>query len=140
MKFMAQQPASNPIRGAETGVEPAAREPDRLRLLCELAASLQASQQALLARDVAGLERLTAEQALLGRQIRHSGDARSEAVLAAEKRVLDLGRIQNFLLDRAQRSLRTASNRAAGPHSDYAPARATGSIELRRNPAPAKEA
>lgn len=112
-----------------------------LALLSELAASLEASQKALLARDVDAVEQGTREQVRLRRALeilwtpgaphwRNDPAASSEPrcdhplaadLRAAERRVLLLGRVQAGLLARAQRALRTISNLLAGPEASYGP-------------------
>jgi hypothetical protein len=109
-------------------------------LLAELEASLEASQRALLGRDVASLEQCTSEQARLqrsleilwstgGAQLPGSNSPESDAasdipafdaeLRAAQRRVLHLGRIQAALLGRAQRWLRTVSHLLAGLDQSY---------------------
>lgn len=109
--------------------------PACLALLRTLEVSLQNSQKALLARDVGHLEELTREQLRL-RALLTLARAENEnlagaetstnpepaaAMRAAAKRVMHLGRIQQALLDRAQRSLRTLSHRIAGVSATYNP-------------------
>jgi len=102
-------------------------------LLAELGASLEAGQQALLTRDLGGLERATSEQIGLHRSLHalwsQNGAPEDDVPLldpalaaglrAAQWRVLYLGRVQAALLTRAQRSLRIVSNRLAGPGASY---------------------
>ena len=97
-------------------------------LLTELEASLQASQRALLAHDLASLEHRTGEQIRLRRALEIFGTpdgaplAESDLpheLRAAQKRVLHLGRVQLALLGRAQRWLRTLSHLMAGPGASY---------------------
>jgi hypothetical protein len=111
-------------------------------LLADLEASLQASQRALLARDVAGVEERTREQIRLHRslEILWSGDAAQAqtsdrvqvdslldaALRAAAIRVLHLGRVQAALLTRQQRRLRIVSNLLAGSSASYAPPQCHG--------------
>jgi len=109
-------------------------------LLAEMEHSLAASQWALLTRDVAGMEQATSEQIRLRRSLEilwsrapglqdgARGDDATQLdptlaadLRAAEWRVLYLGRVQAALLTRAQRSLRTVSNRLAGPEASYSP-------------------
>jgi len=104
-----------------------------LALLAELEASLQASQRALLSRDVASLEQHTAEQMRLQKALailsapmpRLSGSNSNPTLVAelraAETRVLQMARMQAALLDRAQRWLRTVVNLLAGVEKNYAP-------------------
>jgi len=101
--------------------------------LLELEASLLSSQEALLARDLAGVEQGTCEQVRLQRaleilrpceaaQTSDSERTRASSELrAAAIRILHLGRVQAALLDRAQRSLRMISNLLAGPEASYGP-------------------
>ncbi len=111
-------------------------------VLAKLEASLEASQQALLARDVAALEQCTSEQLRLGRslemlwsrnaaQVPGNSSTQSDPasafdlpafnieLRAAQMRVLHLGRIQAALLGRAQRWLRTVSHLLAGLDQSY---------------------
>jgi flagellar biosynthesis/type III secretory pathway chaperone len=118
-----------------------------LALLHDLETSLQASQQALLARDLPRLEQLTREQNALRRDLVALWTAAktlptktsiSEDSLALElrtsaARVLHLGRIQLALLDRAQRSLRALSRLIAGPQASYGPFAGVEEIAVRRN-------
>ena len=104
-------------------------------LLGELEASLEASQRALLSRDVACLEELTGEQIRLrhsleivwsrdaapGREARSQDPAAAGGLRAAQLRVLHLGRVQAALLTRAERWLTMVSNLLAGPTASYAP-------------------
>lgn len=98
-------------------------------LLCDLEASVRASQKALLSRNLADIERLTSEQRELrdALSVFFSEDGGSRkakltpAVRAIAARVLALGRLQSGLLARAQRrvhalsSLRGATQFACGP-------------------------
>lgn len=94
----------------------------RLALLNDLESSLRASEQAILARDVARLERATEEQANLHRRLVMlpvRGSSFSPAVREAQQRVLDLGRVQSALLERARQRLRMLANWIAGPEAQY---------------------
>lgn len=114
-----------------------------LALLRELEASLEVTQKALLARDLAGFDEGMREQLRLlracatgyGGDRTHSPDILANRIsslpleppLAAEMRatafrVLQLGRVQQVLLVRAERSLRMLTNLLAGPASMYSPA------------------
>lgn len=107
--------------------------PASLALLGELEASLQTSQQALLARDVARLEESTREQTRLQRSLQVLGSrdaaqgsdptrydlAFAAQLRAAQLRALHLGRVQAALLARAQRWLRVVSNLLAGLEASY---------------------
>jgi hypothetical protein len=111
-----------------------------LELLGELKASLELTQKAVLARDLNGLEQRTREQlrwrqalAVLWAESRHGANARVEMqgqspvpaeLQAALSRVLHLGRVQSFLLARAQRSLATMAYLLAGPQASYGPSSA----------------
>jgi len=110
--------------------------PSRVSVLRELEASLQASQRALLNRDVSELEQHTSEQVRLQKTLTSlwSCDAHSMAsdpacsdvelaveVRAALIRVQHLSRIQAALVARAQQSLRIIENLLAGPQANYAP-------------------
>lgn len=94
----------------------------RLALLNDLESSLRASEQAILARDVARLERATEEQTSLHRRLVMlpvRGSSFSPAVREAQQRVLDLGRVQSALLERARQRLRMLANWIAGPEAQY---------------------
>jgi len=95
-------------------------------LLAHLKANFHASQHALLARDLGRLESLAAEQAGLRLAMAHVLNQRwlqpdlLPADLSREARdVLQLGRVQSALLDRAQQSLRTIANLLAGTQAAY---------------------
>jgi hypothetical protein len=134
------QPCHN--SAAPLSVEPDPRTAGReiaqawLSLLAELEASLQASQRALLDRDVACLEQSSGEQIRLLHALEifwpspRNDPAQDDSALAAElraaqMRVLHLGRVQAALLARAQRWLRTIENLLAGPATNYTPYTAT---------------
>ncbi len=106
-----------------------------LALLRQMEDSLNASREALLARDLARLEQGTQEQIRLRRALeilwagKHNEDADvpetlrdpvlAENLRAAQLRVLQQGRVQAALLRRAQRWLRVLSNLQAGPEAGY---------------------
>jgi hypothetical protein len=114
-------------------------------LLGELESSLQSSQRALLARDLAGIEQHTGEQIRLRRALEilwsqnlpQASDpmpfdsmlndpmpyarAGASELRLAQMRVLHLGRVQAALLARAQRRARMLSHLFAGPGASYAP-------------------
>jgi len=112
-----------------------------LALLQQLESSLEASQRALLDRDLARIEEATRDQVRLQRRLeewwaaersrenwlaarirQQNGDHRVAGKLrAAQSRVLFLGRVQAALLARAQRSLRTISYLLAGQAWSYGP-------------------
>jgi hypothetical protein len=97
-------------------------------LLGELEASLQASQRALLARDLAGLEERTGEQIRLRRSLeivwsRAAAPGSDPAPCNSAPRVLHLGRVQAALLARAESWLTMVSHLLAGPTANYAPPR-----------------
>jgi hypothetical protein len=120
-------------------------------LMVELETSLDCSRQALLALDLAGIERQTDEQVELIRKlekflpkgmpapasVRHSEeDARSaRSVLSAfmpvaeeevrrnANRIAEAARLQAALLRRAQCKLRIMANMLAGPSVTYGPFR-----------------
>jgi hypothetical protein len=114
-----------------------------LALVQELEVSLERSQRALLARDLRGIEQGTLEQTRLQQKLAMLWpEAASEkrrdknaaavtacvgkldvdaALLAAQRRVLHLGRVQASLLARAQQSLKMISYLAAGPQTTYGP-------------------
>jgi hypothetical protein len=94
----------------------------RLALLADLESSLRSTEQAILARDVAGLERATDEQANLHRRLvllPVHGSPFSAAVMEAQRRVLQLGQVESALLERAQQRLRMLANWLAGPEAEY---------------------
>jgi hypothetical protein len=114
----------------------------RLALLRELESSLQSSQKALLARELAAIERGTDEQRrlleALNDLVRATGCIHSQqavgielaqvlhspelaALRAAETRILHLGRVQLALLARARRFLNALSHFAHGPSASYIP-------------------
>jgi|HubBroStandDraft_2_1064218.scaffolds.fasta_scaffold28222_3 hypothetical protein len=99
-------------------------------LLAQLEASLTASQQALLSRDLPALERATCEQRLLEPQIgqlRRAFRPVSKSspleieVRVTSQRILHLARVQLALLARARRSLSALEQLLAGPGAAYAP-------------------
>ena len=113
-------------REAQSAAPDAEAPPDtaQLGLLLDLEASLRASQQATLARDLEGLERLTADQARLRRALADmakTGSAGDAAVWAAQDRVLHQGRVQLFLLAFARRRLHMLAHVRAGCEAWYAP-------------------
>jgi uncharacterized protein with NRDE domain len=101
--------------------------PARLLLLRALETSLRASHEAILARDLAGLQLLTAEQATLQHKLatRAPEDSAagaasvSSALYDAHWRALQMGRIQSALLRRALQSLRTLAHLLASRSSAY---------------------
>ena len=117
------------VRAQDLGDEPGNPAPElaaaAISVLLELEASLLSSQEALLARDLAGVEQGTREQVRLQRafEILRPWDAAqtSSELRATAMRILHLGRVQAALLDRAQRSLRMISNLLAGPEASYGP-------------------
>jgi hypothetical protein len=132
-------PPSEPQRTARTEIAQARRS-----LLAELEASLETSQRALLARDVAGLEQSSGEQMRLLRALQifwQPGLALDDPVHDAElramqMRVLHLGRVQAALLARGQRWLRTIAHLVAGPATNYVPSASPG-VPLGRHHLPA---
>jgi hypothetical protein len=117
----------------------------------ELARSLRASQQALLARDLAALELNTQTQNRLQRALEilwtqkagtprggsrvepeASDDAIALRLIAAKSRALQLGRVQAALLTRARRSLRTIVNLRTGLQATYVVPAASGVPGSRR--------
>jgi len=118
--------------------------PDRLAVMRELEASLQGSRKALLALDLAGIERGTREQVRLIRELEmvlrrptaSSAIGRQPAEDAAqglpacapeleeelrrcESRVRDGARLQAALLARARSKLRVLANMLADPSVTY---------------------
>lgn len=110
-----------------------------LRLLAKLEESLKDGHQALLARNVNLLERLTEEELFILRRlskVNADGGSRdfwlgamdengafATRVQAVATRVLHLGRVHLALLDRADKQLRTLSRFLAGSQSEYRPVR-----------------
>ena len=117
-----------------------------LALMAELQACLADSQKALLALDLAGIERGTRKHARLGRDLEglllrgrplvavdpERGKGRSvlsssgaleelSGLRAAAKGVLQSIRVQAALLTRAQRALRIRAHRVAGIGATYGP-------------------
>jgi hypothetical protein len=121
----------------------------RLAIVTELETSLRASQQALLTRDLDGIEQGMREQKRLERAfailqpepISNSHDrtllpaaASCDPKLAGElraaaTRVLHLGRVQAALLRRARQSLTVLSNLLAGPEAGYGPPQPRQTLE-----------
>jgi hypothetical protein len=101
----------------------------RLALLCALETSLLASHEAILTRDRARLQFLTAEQAGLQRELATLGPegsaandpAASSALQQAHRRVLQMGRIQMALLRRAFQALRALAHLLARRNAEYVP-------------------
>jgi hypothetical protein len=100
-----------------------------LALLGQLEASLHGSRQALLARDLAGIEQGTREQRVLAGEIETvlrkgivpSGSELDEELRQSGSRVLAAGRLQAALLARAQRQLRVLVNMLTDPSANYGP-------------------
>ncbi len=92
--------------------------PSQVELLLKLERGLNASQEALLSRDLARMRALTAEHTTALRSIGLSS-ARDQCSQAAAIRILHLGRVHLALLRRAQQSLRVVSNFLAGTQSTY---------------------
>jgi len=94
-----------------------------LSVWTSLETSLQSSQRALLDRDLERLETLTAEQRRLVRVLQATVPGETSpvgtALRCAQLRVQSLARIQQVLLERAQRSLQVLSNLMAGPQAPY---------------------
>ncbi|HEY1271179.1 MAG TPA: hypothetical protein VGF08_04315 [Terriglobales bacterium] len=123
------------IAAAQSGL-PDGCEQRFLEVLLDLEASLRASQEALLARDLGKIEQLTREQMdlqrALGAMVEEPGlkqvlqaIARGHVLWATHRRVLQLSRVQCALLRRAQQSLRTLSCWLAGTNSQYGTAAET---------------
>lgn len=96
---------------------PSAR--DRAAFLLQLEKSVQASQTALLARDLNRLRELTAEQSCLLRSLSTWKPACDQNAQEAAIRILQLGRVHLAILRRAQQSLRVIANFLAGTQSIY---------------------
>jgi hypothetical protein len=101
----------------------------RLSLLGQLEASLNRSRKALLALDLAGIERGTAEQVCVIRELGAflqlgtilPGSGLEEDLRRSESRILQTARLQAALLVRARSKLRILGNMLAGPSSSYGP-------------------
>jgi hypothetical protein len=117
----------------------------RLALMRELEESLHQSRKALLAQDLAAIERCTREQVDLireldalmqrsmaspvaGRQEKDEAPGRSPGALELEEelrrsrsRILEAVRLQAALLARARAKLRILANMLAGPSVTYGP-------------------
>lgn len=100
-----------------------------LALIQALEAGLLSSQKAILARDLAAIEQGTIHQLRLRQELEmvwawggfQDDEARSPELLAAQRRVAHLGRIQIALLARSQRYLQAVARLHAGPYASYAP-------------------
>jgi hypothetical protein len=100
-----------------------------LALLGQMEASLHGSREALLARDLAGIEQGTREQralageieAVLRKGIAPSMNGLEEELRRRQNRVLAAGRLQAALLARARRQLRVLVNMLAGSSVNYGP-------------------
>jgi len=113
----------------------AGRDETPLALLLALEASLRASQQAVLARELEGLEKLTADQERLRRalaDLANPGSAADASVRAAQDRVLHQGRVQLSLLAYARRRLQVLANVLAGCEAPYAPGPRTWAVAPQR--------
>jgi hypothetical protein len=86
----------------------------RLAALTKLEISLKKSLQALLVRDIAGLQRFTGEQRLLASELSRmypahvqavEGESEANQMRSAANRILSLGRVQSVLLGRQQQRL-----------------------------------
>jgi hypothetical protein len=139
--FIAAGRAPAAISGERAGGPVRARR----ALLRELEASLEGSRKALLALDLAGIERGTREQEGLLREfeavLRHrmNGAAHApepegepgpepepepeEETRRSGNRILEAARLQAALLVRAQCKLRVLANMLAGPSVTYGPPR-----------------
>jgi hypothetical protein len=122
---------------------PAELAPARLAILAELQVSLEASQKALLARDLDGIEQGTREQVRLQRALAllerpHAGPAGDSvdqksgsqpevqlppALASTQTRLVHLARVQAALIARAQRSAKMMARLLAGPGVAYGPNR-----------------
>jgi hypothetical protein len=142
-------PSANPVPAAEDGARSA------LILIGELEASLHASRKALLALDLAGIERETREQVrsirnledVLARsmapRVRGSCMTKERAVRSGNspepeeelrrscQRVLEATRLQAALLARARTKLRVMANMLAGQSVNYGPLVAGSSMRSR---------
>lgn len=131
--------------GSEHQDAAAAPVRSRLALMGELEASLHRSRKALLALDLAGIERATGEQvgmirefqACLRRGVAPQATEKSgaknalglsapapnpeEELRKSESRVLEAVRLQAALLGRAQCKLHVLANMLAGPSVTYGP-------------------
>lgn len=122
------------LRGRESELAAAS-----LAILKELETSLAASQKALLAHDLEGINQGTREQVRLQRALsilwgkgtgedeiasteatlETQDESDSDELVIAAQRVLYLGRIQAALLARSQQTLKMISYLVAGPHATY---------------------
>lgn len=105
--------------------EPSQCEQELLPLLVSIEASLAASQQAILCRDVARLEQLTLQQndlayRLLLWQQDYSPRLEPDAVRQARTRIVHQAQIHLALLERADRRVRAVASLAVGPQTMYA--------------------
>jgi hypothetical protein len=130
--------------GSEHQDAAAAPVRSRLALMGELEASLHRSRKALLALDLAGIERATGEQVGMIREfqaclprgvlplaIGNTGAKGAPGLVAhapeleelrkSESRVLEAVRLQAALLGRAQCKLHVLANMLAGPSVTYGP-------------------
>src|SRR5262249_50001963 len=100
-------PAAAPVvsSGNDFSICISEMSPATLLVLHALESSLEKSQKALLARDIAGIEASTDEQMRLSRALSEAGFANhsSAQILAALERVRFLGRVSAALLRRIQR-------------------------------------
>jgi hypothetical protein len=124
--------------------KPSSREavPGRLALLRELALSLAASQAALVALDLVGIEQGTREQIELSHQLAkdiavkdgvpESGLAMTLEMTQAENEVRQALRLHAALLARVQIKLRVLANMLAGPSVNYS---VNQSVPAERGPA-----
>lgn len=91
-------------------------------LLERLETSMRVSQRALLSQDVNALERMTAEQRSTLTELRARMEReRPPACLQAAQRVLEVGRVLEFLIGRMQRKLMVAANCRAAAQPTYQP-------------------
>ncbi len=115
-------------------------------LLHELEIHLLASRQALVFGDVAEIESLTNKQSSLQRVISdvwlqevavsapapkwsdETGTESSTPLLLSAQRILQLGKVQEFMIRRMQRHLRGMRNSSAGPRLTYSPRRGIASL------------
>ena len=95
----------------------------RVPLLQDIEASMQTSRRALLSGDVDALERLTQQQSATLMQLRQiiSNDKCTPAVWCAAKRVLEAGRVLDFLIRRMQQRLTVAVNCSSQAQATYQP-------------------
>ena len=117
---------TNSTRLAETAITSMSHDPtahiDPLLRTSEVERIFLTHQQTLMSRDLAALEKQVSIQANLKRVLEQATQnlaPPSAELRTAQARVLQIGRVQLALLNRAQRSLRLLSNLIAGRQCTY---------------------